>query len=141
VSSKLYLKYSIILAACAALTATTYSDRMLARVASFASIYSFCFLLLLFVAILPTRLFILGLPFTLVALKGLSRVNEFKISAVGLPVTAFDARVVLRDPSIVVNALGAWHSVYKYGVVAVLSVIVACGFYFKKRRSRFEPFE
>ncbi len=132
----LFPRFWIILTASAALYATTYGEWILTRLSYHPSIYSFCFLVLLFVAILPARLFILSLPLAIGILKAMSVVNEAKISVLFLPVTSFDARVVIRDPSILVNALGLWNLVYEVGAITAACVLVACGLYFKRRRTR-----
>src|SRR5262245_16013938 len=132
----LFPKFWLILTASAALYATTYGEQILTRLSYHPSIYSFCFLVLLFVAILPARLFVLSLPLAIGTLKVMSVVNEAKISVLFLPVTSFDAGVVIRDPSILVNALGLRNLVYNVGAIMAACGLVACGLYLERRRMR-----
>jgi hypothetical protein len=84
-----------ILVACLVLAATSYSERILAIL--IPSLYSFCFLTMLFALMLPARFFLLSILLAVGALKALSLVNEFKIAVVSLPVTFVDVTTVVAD--------------------------------------------
>jgi phosphoglycerol transferase MdoB-like AlkP superfamily enzyme len=96
---------AILVASCA-LVAGSYSELILGYLNQFASIYSFCFLVLLFALLLPGRLFLLSIPLAVGALRGLNYLNELKIAGVYLPITFFDVKAVLADPMVLVNAVG-----------------------------------
>ena len=99
-------KQAIVLGACGLLVATTYSDSILSVLTRVPSVYSFSFLFLLFALLLPPKLMALAIPLTLGVLVGAGYVNEAKVSAVSLPITFDDLMVSLRDPTVVLNALG-----------------------------------
>ena len=120
-----------ILVACCTLLATSYSELMLTFLNQFASIYSFCFLIMLFALVLPARFFLLSIALAVGALKALSHVNELKISAVSLPMTFFDVKTVIADPTVLVNAIGIRDDLYKIVSIAV-GVLAVCA-----RRIRF----
>jgi phosphoglycerol transferase MdoB-like AlkP superfamily enzyme len=122
----------IILAACCALAATSYSQRILAFLQQFASIYSFCFLALLFALLLPARIVLLSILFAVGALKALSFVNELKIAAVSLPVTFDDVTMGVADPTVVVNAAGMrgdLHGIASIALGVLLFAVVSSVFY------------
>lgn len=121
-----------ILAACCTLVATSYSESILTFLNQFASIYSFSFLVMLFVLVLPGRVFLLSIPLTVGALDALSRVNQLKISALSLPITFVDVRMVIADPAVFVNAVGIRDELNRivsiaFGVLAL--VLLASAFY------------
>jgi phosphoglycerol transferase MdoB-like AlkP superfamily enzyme len=121
-----------ILTACCTVVATSYSEFMLSFLNQFASIYSFCLLVMLFALVLPARLFLLSIPLAVGALKALSHLNELKISAVSLPITFFDVKTVIADPTLLVNAVGIRDDLYRIVsiIVAVLVfALVASAFY------------
>lgn len=121
-----------ILMACCALVVSSYSESILSFLNQFASIYSFCLFVMLFALVLPARFLLLSIPLAVGALKALSRVNELKISAVGLPVTFFDVKAVIADPSILVNAIGIRNDLYRIGSIAagvLIFGLVASAFY------------
>ena len=111
-----------ILPACSVLAATSYSERILAIL--IPSLYSFCFLTMLFGLMLPARFFLLSILLAVGALKALSLVNEFKIAAVSLPVTFVDVTTVVADPTVLVNAVGIRGDLY--GIVS--NVLAALAF-------------
>jgi phosphoglycerol transferase MdoB-like AlkP superfamily enzyme len=102
-----------ILLACGALLAASASESILALLNQFASIYSFCFLAMLFALLLPARLLLLSIPLALGALEVLRRLNEFKIAGVSLPITFVDIKTVIADPAIVINAAGIRDDLYR----------------------------
>src|SRR5262245_932200 len=121
-----------ILLACCVLAATSYSERILTILHQIPSLYSFCFLTMLFALVLPARFFLLSILLAVGALKSLSLVNEFKIAAVSLPVTFDDVATVVADPTVLVNAVGIRGDLYRMVsiVVAVLAfVLVASALY------------
>jgi phosphoglycerol transferase MdoB-like AlkP superfamily enzyme len=107
------IKQLIILLACCALVASSYSEFTLSFMNQFASVYSFCLFVMAFALVLPTRFFLLSIPLAAGALTALSRMNELKISAVSLPITFFDVKTVIADPVILVNALGIRNDLYR----------------------------
>jgi hypothetical protein len=119
---------SILLASCV-MVASSYSNSILGFINQFASIYSFCFFVLLFALLLRRKLFFLSIPLALGALAALSRLNELKISAVSLPITFFDVKTVIADPRIVVNAAGIGNDLYRILFITVGGLVVAllCG--------------
>ena len=120
-----------ILVACCTLLATSYSEFMLTFLNQFASIYSFCILVMLFALMLPARLLILSIALAVGALKALSHLNELKISAVSLPITFFDVKTVIADPTVLVNAIGVRDDLYKIVSITVgvlLFALVASAF-------------
>ena len=121
-----------ILVACCTLVATSYSEFILTFLNQFASIYSFCFLVMLFALVLPARLLLLSIPLAVGALKALSRLNELKISAVSLPITFFDVKTVIADPTVLVNAIGIRDDLYRIVSITVgvlVFALVASAFY------------
>jgi len=114
-----------ILVACCTLLATSYSEFMLTFLNQFASIYSFCILVMLFALMLPARLLILSIALAVGALMALSHVNELKISAVSLPITFFDVKTVIADPTVLVNAIGIREDLYKIVSITAGVVVVA----------------
>ena len=110
-----------ILVACCVLAATSYSERILTIL--IPSLYSFCFLTMLFALVLPARFFLLSILLAVGALKGLSLVNEFKIAAVSLPVTFVDVITVVADPTVLVNAVGIGGDLY--GIVSTVLAALA----------------
>lgn len=121
-----------VLVACCTLVATSYSELMLTFLNQFASIYSFCLLVMLFALVLPARLLLLSIPLAVGALKALNRVNELKISGVFLPITFVDVKTVIADPTVLVNAVGIRDDLYRIvsitvGVLAF--ALVASAFY------------
>ena len=120
-----------ILVACYTLLATSYSEFILTFLNQFASIYSFCILVMLFALMLPARLLILSIALAVGALMALSHVNELKISAVSLPITFFDVKTVIADPTVLVNAIGVRDDLYKIVSITVgvlLFALVASAF-------------
>ena len=111
-----------ILVACCVLAATSYSERILAIL--IPSLYSFCFLTMLFALVLPARFFLLSILLAVGALKALSLVNEFKIAVVSLPVTFVDVTTVVADPTVLVNAVGIRGDLYRI----VSTVLAALAF-------------
>ena len=141
-----------ILVACCALVASSYSESILSFLNQFASIYSFSLFVMLFALVLPARLLLLSIPFAVAALTALSRVNELKISAVSLPITFFDVKTVIADPTIFVNAVGIRDDLYTIVSITagvLIFGLVASAFYkirgysfldhLKLSRSRAEP--
>src|SRR4029434_6413095 len=117
-------------AACLVLAATSYSERILTIL--IPSLYSFCFLTMLFALVLPARFFLLSILLAVGVLKTLSLVNEFKIAAVSLPVTFVDVTTVLAHPHVLVNAVGIRSDLYRIvsTVLAALAfVLVASALY------------
>jgi hypothetical protein len=96
-----------------ALVASSYSNSILSFLNQFASIYSFCVFVMLFALVLPARLLLLSIPLAIAALTALSRINDVKISAVSLPVTFFDLKMVIADPTVLVNAAGIGNDLYR----------------------------
>jgi phosphoglycerol transferase MdoB-like AlkP superfamily enzyme len=132
----------IIVVLCCTLVATSYSDVILAFVNQFGSIYSFCLFLMLSALMLPVGLLLLSIPLAVGALMVLSRINELKISAVSLPVTFYDVKMVLSDPMVVVNAAGIRDDVYRILSVTtgvLVFVLVASVFY--KTSRYFLPYD
>jgi phosphoglycerol transferase MdoB-like AlkP superfamily enzyme len=126
-----------ILAVCCALAATSYSERILTFVQQFASIYSFCFLAMLFALVLPARFILLSILLAVGALKALGVVNEFKIAAVSLPVTYLDVTTAIADPRVLINAVGmrgAASGILSI-TVGVLASALVLGVFYKRRRS------
>ena len=122
---------SISLGSCV-MVASSYSNSILGFVNQFASIYSFCFFVLLFALLLRGRLLLLSIPFALGALAALSRLNELKISAVSLPITFFDVKTVIADPKILVNAVGIRDDLYRIAAITAglfIFGVVASAFY------------
>jgi phosphoglycerol transferase MdoB-like AlkP superfamily enzyme len=117
----------IILVLCCALAATSYSDVILTVVNQFGSVYSFCLFVLLFALVLPARLLALSLPLAMGALMALSRVNELKISTLSLPITFYDVKTIIADPTIFVNAVGIRDELYKILSVTVGVFVFALG--------------
>jgi Sulfatase len=115
---------SILLASCV-IVASSYSDPILSFLHQFASIYSFCFFVTLFALLLPGRLFLLSIPLALGVLAALGRLNELKISAVSLPITFFDVKMVIADPRIVVNAAGIGNDLYRILFITMGGLVVA----------------
>lgn len=131
-----------ILVACCTLLATSYSEFILTFLNQFASIYSFCFLVMLFTLMLPARLLILSIGLTVGALKALSHLNELKISAVSLPITFFDVKMVIADPTVLVNAIGVRDDLYKIASITagvVVFTLVASAFYKSRACSLPDP--
>src|SRR4051794_33742385 len=125
-----------ILAACCALAATSYSERMLTFLHQFPSVYSFLFLTILFALALPARFVFLSILLAVGTLKALGFVNEFKIAAVSLPVTYLDVITVISNPRVVSNALGKGGDLSRISSITVgvfASVIGLCAFYKWKR--------
>ena len=121
-----------ILLACCVIVASSYSNSILAFLHQFASIYSFCFFVMLFALLLSRRLLLLSIPLAFGALAALGRLNEFKISAVSLPITFFDVKTVFADPKIVVNAAGIGNDLYRILFIAMgglVFALVASAFY------------
>jgi hypothetical protein len=121
-----------ILVACCTLVATSYSELILTFLNQFSSIYSFCFLVMLFALVLPARLLLLSIPLAVGTLEALSRVNELKISGVFLPITLFDVKTVIADPTVLVNAVGIRDDLYRIVSVTVgvlAFALVASAFY------------
>jgi phosphoglycerol transferase MdoB-like AlkP superfamily enzyme len=121
-----------ILLACCALVASSYSESILSFLNQFASIYSFCLFVMLFVLVLPARPLLLSIPLAIGALQALSRVSELKISAVGLPITFFDVKTVIADPMILVNAIGIRDDLYRIASITagvLIFGLVASAFY------------
>jgi phosphoglycerol transferase MdoB-like AlkP superfamily enzyme len=114
-----------ILIACCTLAATSYSELTLTFLNQFASIYSFCFLVMLFALLLPARLFLLSIPLAVGALQALSHVNELKISAVSLPVTFFDVKTIIVDPAMFVNAVGIRDDLYRIVSITIGGLVLA----------------
>jgi phosphoglycerol transferase MdoB-like AlkP superfamily enzyme len=112
-----------ILVASCALVAASYSELILGYLNQFASIYSFCFLVLLFTLLLPGRLFLLSIPLAVGAIRGLNHLNELKIAGVYLPITFFDVKTVLADPMVFVNAVGIRNDIYR--IVSIAFVLFA----------------
>ena len=110
-----------ILVACLVLAATSYSERILTIL--IPSLYSFCFLTMLFALVLPARFFLLSILLAVGALKALSLVNEFKIAAVSLPVTFVDVTTVVADPTVLMNAVGIRGDLY--GIVSTVLAALA----------------
>ena len=114
------------------MVASSYSDSILSFLHQFASIYSFCFFVMLFGLLLRGRLFLLSIPLALGALAALGRLNELKISAVSLPITFFDVKTVIADPRIVVNAAGIGNDLYRILLITMGGLVfafVASAFY------------
>jgi hypothetical protein len=121
-----------ILVACCALVASSYNESILSLLTQFASIYSFCLFVMLFALVLPARLLLLSILLAVGTLKALSRMNEFKISAVGLPITLFDVKTVIVDPTILVNAVGIRDDLYRIASITtgvLLFGLLASAFY------------
>ena len=122
---------SILVASCA-LVATSYSELILTFLIQFASIYSFCLLVMLFALVLPARLLLLSIPLAVGALKALSGVNELKISGVFLPITFVDVQTIIADPPVLVNAVGMRDDLYRIVSVTagvLVFALVASAFY------------
>lgn len=115
---------SILLASCV-MVASSYSSSILGFINQFASIYSFCFFVLLFALLMRGRLFLLSIPLALGALAALSRLNDLKISAVSLPITFFDVKTVIADPRIVINAAGIGNDLYRILFITVGGLLFA----------------
>lgn len=114
------------------MVASSYSSSILGFINQFASIYSFCFFVLLFALLMRGRLFLLSIPLALGALAALSRLNDLKISAVSLPITFFDVKTVIADPRIVINAAGIGNDLYRILFITVgglLFALVAASLY------------
>src|SRR5918996_6129476 len=122
-----------ILVACCVLVATSYSELILAFLNRFASIYSFCFLVMLFALVLPARLLLVSIPLAVGALQALGRVNELKISGVFLPITFFDVKTVIADPTVLVNAVGIRADLYRIVsiTVGVLAFALVASVFYK----------
>ncbi|HEU4344221.1 MAG TPA: hypothetical protein VFU31_21905, partial [Candidatus Binatia bacterium] len=124
------------------LMATSYSERVLSFLNQFASIYSFCLFVILFALALPARLFLLSIPFAVVALDALGRVNELKISAVSLPIMFFDVKMVIANPTVLVNAAGIRDDVETIISIAIgvlVFALIAWVFYKIRGYSFLEP--
>ena len=100
------VKAVAILAAGAALTASTASEAALGASVRAGAFYSGAILILLFAVLLPARLAVLSVPLTLVLLAGTRYVNEIKIAAVGLPITFLDLQMTLTEPGAAASAMG-----------------------------------
>jgi phosphoglycerol transferase MdoB-like AlkP superfamily enzyme len=111
--------------ACCALVASSYSNSILSFLNQFASIYSFCLFVMLFALVLPARLLLLSIPLAIGALTALSRINDVKISAVSLPVTFFDLKMVIADPTVLVNAAGIGNDLYRILSITVGGLVFA----------------
>ena len=121
-----------ILVACCALVASSYSESILSSLTQFASIYSFCLFVMLFALVLPARLLLLSILLAVGTLEALSRMNEFKISAVGLPITFFDVETIIVDPTILVNAVGIRDDLYRISSITtgvLIFGLLASAFY------------
>jgi phosphoglycerol transferase MdoB-like AlkP superfamily enzyme len=112
-----------ILVACCVLVGTSYSELILAFLNQFASIYSFCFLVMLFALVLPAKLLLVSIPLAVGTLQALSRLNELKISGVFLPITFFDVKTVIADPMVLVNAVGIRADLYR--IVSITGGVLA----------------
>lgn len=118
-----------LLAACAALASATYSETVLAGLSRVPWALSFCLALLMWVALLPWRLAALSLPLSIMLLGVFYAINEWKISAVLLPITFDDLVLAVRNPSVVLNAAGVWNGARGLALVAILAgLIVATRF-------------
>jgi phosphoglycerol transferase MdoB-like AlkP superfamily enzyme len=95
-----------ILLVCASLVAGSYSDVILTVLNQFGSIYSFCLFVMLTAIVLPARLIVLSIPLSIAALMALDRLNEVKISTLSLPITFYDVKTVIADPTVLANAVG-----------------------------------
>jgi phosphoglycerol transferase MdoB-like AlkP superfamily enzyme len=112
--------------------AASHSEALLTFLNQFASIYSFSFLVMLFVLVLPGRLFLLSIPLALGALEALNRANQLKISALSLPITFVDVRTVIVDPAVFVNAVGIRDELDRTVSIAfgmLVFVLLASAFY------------
>jgi phosphoglycerol transferase MdoB-like AlkP superfamily enzyme len=124
-----------ILLVCCTLVATSYSDFMLGVLNQFGSIYSFCLFVMLSALLLPKRLVVLTIPLAFGSLMALSYLNEVKISAVSLPITFFDVKAVIADPSVLVNAVGMREDFQKM-IAAIVGVLLSALFAFIFYKSR-----
>ena len=124
-----------IIAACCALVATSYSERVLGFLNQFPSIYSFCLLIMLSALMLPARLCLLSIPLTVGVLKVFNHVNELKISAVSLPITFFDVKAVIANPIVLVDAIGIRNELYRIAstIIGVLVLVFVASAFFKIR--------
>src|SRR5262245_21240073 len=95
-----------VLAGCFILLMLSRSDRGLAYVNRLPSVYSTAFSVGLFALILPLRFVALSVPLAAGLVFWFGWVNNLKMSAVALPVTFLDARLLITRPEIVFNALG-----------------------------------
>jgi hypothetical protein len=87
---------------------------------------------MLFALVLPARRLLLSIPLAVGALMALSRVNELKISAVSLPITLYDVKTVIADPTILVNAVGIRDDLYRIASITagvLIFGLVASAFY------------
>ena len=106
------------LIACA-VGATTFADSVLDAVSAVPFAYSAIFLAIVFCALLPLRLTWLAVPLTAALLSALTFLNNLKIATLSLPITYFDIRIAILEPTALMNALGLNGS-----VVPTLIVIV-----------------
>src|SRR6185436_15695920 len=95
-----------VLFACFVLLMLSRSDRGLAYVNRLPSVYSTAFSVGLFALILPLRFVALSVPLAAGLVFWFGWVNNLKMSAVALPVTFLDARLLITRPEIIFNAIG-----------------------------------
>jgi hypothetical protein len=95
-----------VLLGCAVLFFVSSTDRGLAYVNRVPSVYSAAFSLGLFALILPRRFVALSVPLAAGLVFWFGWVNNLKMSAVALPVTFLDARLLITRPEIIFNAIG-----------------------------------
>src|SRR5262245_52377831 len=95
-----------VLLGCAVLLFLSASDRGLAYVNRVPSIYSAAFSVGVFALVLPLRFVALSVPLAAGLVFWFGWVNNLKMSAVALPVTFLDARLLITRPEIIFNAIG-----------------------------------
>ena len=95
-----------VLLGCALLLLLSSSDRGLAYVNRVPSMYSAAFSVGLFALVLPLRFAALSVPLAAGLVFWFGWVNNLKMSAVALPVTFLDARLLITRPEIIFNAIG-----------------------------------
>jgi len=116
-----------VLSGCFVLLMLSRSDRGLAYVNRLPSVYSIAFSVGLFALILPLRFVALSVPLAAGLVFWFGWVNNLKMSAVALPVTFLDARLLVTRPEIVFNALGVTlpSALEVEGLVAAVAVLGA----------------
>lgn len=126
---------TIVLLLCGVLFTTSYSQLGLKVASYFPSTYSFCFIVVFFIALLPNRGFILAFPLALAVLRVFHYLNEWKIAAVALPITFFDVRMFIREPTVISNAAGIDNRVYGVSIFLVSAVCVLVVVLWSRRRA------
>jgi hypothetical protein len=131
------IKLITLLVGCGLLTAIEFSARLQALANRIGWIHSVLIVVLVFVALLPSRRVLFSVPLTLGTLYLAVQANELKIAAVALPVTFLDVQTALVDPRVVLNALGiSTANIYVAGGLTLLIAVVLTVYGLRARSRR-----